>query len=69
MLPTPASANIATISQNEWVSPTTMKAPAPITSPAISRMRAPSQSTRKPAGVCNAADTTLKAAKAKPISV
>ena len=69
MLPTPASANSATIAQNEWTSPASMKALAPIANPPISKMRAPSQSTRKPAGVCSAAEAPLKAAKAKPISV
>ena len=41
-------ANIATNSQNEWTRPTTAKAAAPISRPAISRVRAPSRSTRKP---------------------
>ena len=69
MLPTPASANIATITQNELTNPAMVKAAAPITSPQINNTRAPSQSTRNPAGVCNAADTMLKAASAMPISV
>ena len=33
------------------------------------QMRAPTRSTRKPAGVCSAAETTLNTASARPISV
>ena len=42
---------------------------APIINPRISSTRAPSQSTRKPTGVCSTVETTLKAASARPISV
>ena len=60
---------MTTITQNESTRPTTMNDSAPTTSPAINKVRAPSQSTRKPAGVCNAAETMLNAASARPISV
>jgi hypothetical protein len=65
----PARPNIATSTQKESTRPTTVKAKAPISRPMMRMTRAPSQSTRNPAGVCSAAVMTLNAASARPISV
>ena len=62
-------AYMATNTANEWTSPATANATAPNATPAISTKRAPMRSTRKPAGVCNTAETTLKAVSASARSV
>jgi hypothetical protein len=65
----PATANIATNTQNELTSPAIAKAPAPRMSPQMMTMRALTRSTRKPVGICIAVDSTLKAVSASPSSV
>ena len=55
--------------QNESTAPATAIAAEPRSRPPIRLMRAPVRSMKKPAGVCNSAETTLKAMSARLSSV
>ncbi len=57
---------MATSSQNDGISPTIASESAPSSSPDTSTERAPTRSTRNPAGVWHSAVVMLKAVSARP---
>jgi hypothetical protein len=69
VLARPITANIATNTQNEEAAPAMARAAEPKSSPPIRLPRGPVRSTKKPTGVCDTAETTLKAVSARLSSV
>jgi hypothetical protein len=63
------TANIAMNTQNELAAPAIAMAADPKRSPPMRLMRAPVRSMKKPTGVCNTAETILKAVSARLSSV
>jgi len=69
VLARPITANMAMNTQNELAAPAIARAAEPKSKPPIRLTRGPVRSTKKPTGVCDIADTTLKAVSARLSSV